>query len=167
MRNIELKARLRDREAAEAACRRLSASDEGDIHQTDTYFHVPAGRLKLRVSEPGDDYLVFYKRPDVPDAKGCDYSIEIVRPGVGNVLSEALGVLAVVVKTRSLHLWKNVRIHLDRVDDLGDFIEFEAVLSDDADDADGHAKLARLREVFDIRDEDLIASSYLELSAQQ
>lgn len=163
MRNIELKARLREREAAEKACRRMDASDEGDIRQTDTYYNVPEGRLKLRVSEPGDDYLVFYRRPDVPDAKGCDYSIEVVPPGVGDVLSDALGVLAVVVKTRSLHLWENVRIHLDRVDGLGDFIEFEAVLSDGDDDADGHAKLAQLREAFGIRDDDLIANSYLEL----
>ncbi len=165
-RNIELKARLRDREAALAACRALGADSQGDIHQVDTYFRVPEGRFKLRASDPGDDYLVFYRRPDVSGPKGCDYDIATVDRGLRTVLAAALGVLAEVDKTRTLFLWRNVRIHLDVVHGLGEFIEFEAVLSDACEDDDGHAKLDHLQQVFDVRPGDLIERSYLDLTLE-
>lgn len=163
MRNIELKARLRDRERALGVCRALGAVAQGDIRQKDTYFPVPGGRFKLRESDPGEDYLVFYRRPDAGAARGCDYDIAVVERGIGPVLAAALGTLAVVEKVRTLFLWENVRIHLDRVAGLGDFIEFEAVLSEQYDDEDGHRKVARLQEAFGIAPEDLVDTSYLEL----
>lgn len=162
-RNIELKARLHDREAAVAVCEGLGASFEGHIHQVDTYFRVAEGRFKLRESDPGDDYLVQYRRPDVPGAKGCDYTITVTPRSIRPVLAQALGVLAVVDKVRTLFLWENVRIHLDRVEKLGDFIEFEAVLDEEHDDADGEAKVARLRTAFGIEDDDILAPSYLDM----
>jgi len=165
-RNIELKARLHDRGRALAVCRELGAEPYGDIRQVDTYFPVGQGRLKLRESDPGDDYLVFYHRRDVADAKACDYAIAVVSHSVKPVLAAALGVLAVVDKIRTLFLWENVRIHLDSVPELGDFIEFEAVLSDAYDEADGHRKLARLRETFGIENGDVLAHSYLDLVRQ-
>lgn len=171
MRNVELKARLHDRTKAEEVCRALGAAYEGNIRQRDTYFAVREGRLKLRESDPGDDYLVFYRRPDVAGARGCDYEIAVVDRAAdraaGRVLGAALGVLAVIEKLRTLYLWENVRVHLDEVERLGSFIEFEAVLSEKHDDADGFAKLARLQEAFGIRSEDLLETSYLELMLER
>lgn len=163
MRNIELKAWLRDRTAALEACRALGARAQGDIQQADTYFRVAEGRLKLRVNVPGEAQLVFYRRADEPGPKGSDYTLVTVAPELRQQLAEALGVVAVVDKVRTLYLWENVRIHLDRVEGLGDFIEFEAVLTDGYDDADGHRKLARLQEAFEIRPNDLVPQSYVDL----
>lgn len=163
MRNIELKARLRDRSAAVAMCESLRAAAQGDLWQRDTYFPVPEGRFKMREIDPGEDYLVFYRRADLAGVKGCDYTTEPVRRSLRDVLCEALGTLAVVEKTRTLYLWHNVRIHLDRVTDLGDFIEFEAVLDDTRDDADGVRKLEELQRAFGICPEDIEAGSYLDL----
>jgi predicted adenylyl cyclase CyaB len=167
MRNIELKARLRDRENALRACGQLEASAEGDIHQVDTYFKVPAGRLKLREATPGRTELVFYHRPDVAGPKGCDYELETVQPTIKDFLHKALGTLAVVDKVRTLYLWQNVRIHLDAVKGLGDFIEFEAVLDGDHDDADGHKKLAMLIDRFGLEAEDHLEVSYLEMMLEE
>ncbi len=163
MRNIELKAHLRDRQQALTACRDLGAAYQGVIHQRDTYYPVKEGRLKLRESEPGEDYLVFYRRPDLAGPKGCDYLIQTIDRSVAPLLREALGTVAVVEKTRTLFVWENVRIHLDRVRGLGEFIEFEAVLSDDYDDDDGSRKVEYLRESFALDPADLIEGSYLEL----
>ncbi len=163
MRNIELKARLRDPSRAVRICEEIGAAYQGDIRQTDTYFRVLEGRLKLRECEPGEDYLVFYRRPDMAHAKGSDYFIEPASPSMGTFLTTALGRLAVVRKVRALWLWENVRIHLDHVDELGAFIEFEAVLSTVHDDADGHAKIARLRTAFAIEEADLLPGSYVEM----
>lgn len=48
MRNIELKARLGDYEAALKAASAIATSRLGVQHQIDTYFHCRNGRLKLR-----------------------------------------------------------------------------------------------------------------------
>lgn len=164
MRNIELKARLSDRDDAEAVCKRISATLHGDIHQIDTYFQVPEGRLKLREKDPGEDELIFYTRPDTAESASSKYDIVPASPELKRVLADALGVVAVVDKVRALWLWKNVRIHLDRVNGLGDFIEFEAVLCDEYDDADGHEKVATLTEAFGLQKTDLIEGSYLDLT---
>ncbi len=163
-RNIELKARLRDRATALGVCEALGADPQGDIHQVDTYFAVPQGRLKLREAWPGRTELVQYFRPDVAGARGCDYQLAEMTAEVKPLLAEALGIIAVVDKVRTLHLWHNVRIHVDRVEGLGDFLEFEAVLDEDHDDADGHQKLSMLTERFGLREADLCPQSYLELS---
>lgn len=163
MRNIELKARLRDRSRALATCERIGAEPQGDFHQVDTYFPVPNGRMKLRECDPGEDYLVYYQRPDVADSKASDYAIEAASPTLKETLAAALGTIGVVDKLRSLWLWHNVRIHIDYVAGLGDYLEFEAVLSPGFDDRDGLDKLAFLREAFEIANTDLETGSYMDL----
>ncbi len=163
MRNIELKARLRDRAHADSVCASLGAAFQGDLHQTDTYFRVAKGRLKLRENEPGGAELIFYLRPDSTDTRASDYQVTPVDATLKVSLAGALGVLRIVRKTRSLWLWENVRIHLDAVDGLGDFLEFEAVLGEGHDDASGHRQLAGLREAFAISDADLVSQSYSDL----
>lgn len=164
MRNVELKAQLPDRAGAEACCTRIGAIYQGDIHQVDTYFRVPEGRLKLREKEPGGDELIFYRRADIAEAKASEYHISPATSELKTLFSEAFGVVAVVDKVRGLWLWENVRIHLDRVEGIGDFIEFEAVLDDEHDDADGHRKIQGLRQTFQIASTALIQRSYLDLS---
>lgn len=164
MRNIELKARLRNWEDALRVCRELGAAAQGGITQVDTYFNVPEGRLKLREASPGRTELVYYQRPNEAGPKGCDYWLSPADAQVKPLLGVALGVLAVVRKVRTLYLWGNVRIHLDQVEGLGQFIEFEAVLDEAHGDADGHAKLGRLMEDFGLMPEDHQTHSYLEIT---
>jgi adenylate cyclase class IV len=84
------------------------------------------------------------------------------------LLTELLGVHRVVRKTREIALYQNVRIHLDRVDGLGSFVELEAVWDGaPAGEAEQLAKLAFLRERLAIHDADLVATSYEALLAEQ
>ena len=92
MRNIELKARLGDVAKAARVCEEIGAVYRGDIRQTDTYFHVPSGRLKLRQNDPGDTELIFYHRADLPGSKASDYEIAPASRELGDVLARALGV---------------------------------------------------------------------------
>lgn len=163
MRNIELKARLRDIESATVVCRQIGATYQREVRQTDTYFNVSSGRLKLRQNVPGNSELIFYHRADMPESRGSDYEIVPASPELARLLSDALGVCIVVTKSRTLWLWHNVRIHLDEVDHLGTFIEFEAVLNDVHDDTDGHRKIVELQHAFCIRESDFVACSYREL----
>ena len=128
--NLELKARCKSfRRAsgiAEALCRRRSAV----LKQTDTYFLVPQGRLKLREIAGHPSELIWYQRPDKAGAKISDYRIAKVRnpKQLCAILGKLFGILVTVRKVRHLYLHKNARIHLDRVSGLGEFIEFEVVV---------------------------------------
>lgn len=166
MRNIELKARKADLSLAGQVCEQLGARHAGDIRQVDTYFTVSHGRLKLREAQPGRVELVQYFREDRPEARGCDYLLYPATSELKPLLANALGVMAVVIKVRRLYLWENVRIHLDMVERLGGFIEFEAVLDEEHNDDDGHRKLEVLTEAFGLSRADICAQSYLDLVLQ-
>ena len=78
---------------------------------------------------------------------------------------QAMSIKAEVVKERTLYMLGPCRIHLDRVEGLGDFLEFEVVLSEDVSEREGHRIVDDLRREFDINDEDLISGSYADLVA--
>ena len=120
-RNIELKARDPDPARSLQAALQVGASDEGWLHQTDTYFRVPRGRLKLR-EEGAVAHLISYERADETVARESRYRLVPVGDSAGlkDALSDALGVLVVVEKSRRLLLWHGVRIHLDEVRGLED-----------------------------------------------
>jgi predicted adenylyl cyclase CyaB len=164
-RNIELKARCTDLARAEKAAQSLGATSHGVLVQTDTYFHVIHGRLKLREIEGRGAELIRYERADKTDFRASDYDVvPVANPAeLKAALGRALGVRGEVHKRRLLYLWQNVRIHLDDVRDLGTFIEFEAVLEADADESESLERLKTLAERLAVRDDDRIAQSYSDL----
>jgi predicted adenylyl cyclase CyaB len=170
--NVELKARLASREAAVAVARGLGAEDQGEELQTDTYFTTGAERLKLRESSSGAHWLIRYSRPDRTEARKSQYRLTAVKDpaSFGAILAKQWGVRAVVRKVRHLFLWQGrVRIHLDRVDGLGEFLEFEAVLDPARPEYDEEAArrdVAELVRAFGVRDEDLVPTSYSTLVMQ-
>jgi predicted adenylyl cyclase CyaB len=164
-RNLELKAKDRDPARSLQVCIELGAEDRGTLTQRDTYFGVPQGRLKLR-EEPDGATLIAYERPDLAGNKESRYRlVEVPEPdGMRAALESALGIAVVVAKSRHLFLHENVRIHLDRVVGLGDFIEFEAVVAAGDDPTRFTAVLDDLRAGFGIRDVDPVRASYSDLS---
>lgn len=82
-------------------------------------------------------------------------------------LLETLGMKAVIAKERRLYLWEGVRIHLDRVDGLGDFIEFEAIADPDSDLSREQAKVLALRQAFEIDEARLVARSYCDMATTE
>jgi homotetrameric cytidine deaminase len=166
-RNVELKARDPDPEATLARALRAGATDHGVIRQRDTYFAVPQGRLKLREEEPGGARLISYRRPDAADERVSDYRLVPVPDpdGLRAALAETCGVRVEVVKRRRLLLWETVRIHLDEVEGLGNFLELEAVAEPDSDLSSERARVAHLRAALDIADEALQAGSYADAVA--
>lgn len=165
--NIELKARDGDRQRSSEVCESLGAEDCGVLVQRDTYFNVSHGRLKLREENGATPHLIAYERPDLSEQRESRYRIVEVQnvEEMKAALSGTLGVKVVVAKERRLFLWEgNVRIHLDAVEGMGNFIEFEAIASAGSDLSREQAQVAKLREAFGITDADLIASSYSDLA---
>ena len=165
MRNIELKAHLSNFDSAHQTAEAIAEKRLGVQHQVDTYFSCHQGRLKLRQIDRSPAQLVWYARPDEPGAKASDYLVvPVANPEtLKAALTAALGIWVMVKKHREIFLWKNVRIHLDRVESLGNFIEFEAVLGTGDDDASGHECLKTLSDQFQIEPEHLVANSYSDL----
>lgn len=129
-RNIELKARIDSLEIAREICAQF-ATFSGLERQTDIYFRCAHGRLKLRERAGLPAQLVGYQRADATTPRASDYwLVPISEPALLKAaLAATLGVLVIVEKQRDVFLYQNVRIHLDRVSELGEFVEFEAVLA--------------------------------------
>ena len=164
-RNIELKARCQDLAGARDGARSAGAIHQGLLIQTDTYFHCRNGRLKLRQIEGGKSELIWYERADSPEIRGSDYILTPISDATSvlDALSAAMGVRITVRKRRELWLYDNVRIHLDEVDGLGDFVEFEAVIRSDGDAEAAPRQIATLAGALKIFEKDLVSQSYCDL----
>ena len=164
--NVEIKARIDNVDALLPLARALSEDDHPQlIHQDDTFFAVPQGRLKLRVFGDGSGELIHYHRPDADGPKRSDYLLAPVPEpeSLREVLSRACGLLGRVRKERLLVLVGTTRIHLDRVEGLGDFLELEVVLSDGQTEADGVAIAQDLMAQLQVLPTQLVSGAYLDL----
>lgn len=161
-RNVEIKARVTDLLAIRARVEALGASGPELLLQTDTFFNVAHGRLKLREFGDGSGELIAYKRPDITGPKLSSYSrTPILDPtAVRKILEGVLGVHAAVKKRRLVFLLGRTRIHLDDVEGLGTFIEFEVVLRDDQAVEDGERIAADLMIRLGITEGDLVSGAY-------
>lgn len=162
---VEIKAVCRDLSRARELIRSWGAEFLGRENQTDTFYNVPSGRLKLRVSS-AERLLIGYERPDQAGPKHCLVDLyPVEHPEAMHRLLEArLGVRIVVRKDRERWLLDNVKFHLDRVDNLGEFIEIEIL------GKRGRDSVESLREVcgefmdrLGIEPGDLVESAYADL----
>jgi adenylate cyclase class IV len=167
--NIEVKARANDWDAQRARAARLAGTEPLLLEQVDTFFKVPAGRLKLRHLAPDQGELIFYQRPDQLGPKRSDYSVAITdRPeALRETLAQALGVWGEVKKRRWVFVSEafggHTRIHFDEVKGLGQHIELEVILQEGQSPEDGERIAEEFRAALDIHDDDLIDCAYLDL----
>ena len=150
-RNIEIKAHVADMDALTARAAAIADSGPVEIAQDDTFFRCDNGRLKLRTYADGTGHLIFYRRPDQGGPKESFY---VLAPTASpDALREALtlanGQAGRVIKHRTVFMVGRTRVHLDRVEGLGDFMELEVVLAGD-EPADlgvreAHELMARLQ----------------------
>lgn len=163
--NVEIKARLRGK-IASARERALVLSTEAPkvIEQEDTFFFVPRGRLKLRVSNAAPAELIYYERADESSPnRSIFFAAHIDDPtAMKRVLETSLGIRGVIRKTRELFLAANTRIHLDDVESLGRFIELEVMLAGESE-ATGHKKCREMMHALGIDETDLVDCAYIDM----
>ncbi|MCP4724418.1 MAG: class IV adenylate cyclase, partial [bacterium] len=138
---------------------------KGIDKQTDTYFDVKKGRLKLREGNI-ESNLIYYNRENTAGPKKSDVILYPVGDGssLKDILTETIGILTVVDKQREIYFIENVKFHIDIVKGLGSFIEIEAI------DLEGNIGLDTLREqcdkymeMFEVNAGDLIDCSYSDM----
>lgn len=174
-RNLELKVRLgRDGDADAVRARAVEAFGVGftELRQIDAYFVVAHGRLKVRrIDGPGhlsSAELIAYSRPDESGPRWSDYHRVPVPAGDVAALLAALGAtcgaLAVVRKRRSVAVVERTRIHIDRVEALGAFVELETMVTGTvADGATADEELARIARALGLDAFEVVAGSYSDM----
>ena len=163
--NIEIKARTTRSDKIREYLLANDAHYKGTDVQTDTYFNVAFGRLKLRQGNI-ENSLIFYNREDIAGLKQSDFELLHVTNGdrLKAILANAMGVKIEVKKSREIYYIANVKFHIDTLERLGNFVEIEAT------NIGCDLSIKHLREQcrfyvreFGIKDEDFIAVSYSDM----
>ena len=141
--NFEVKART----SRLGAIRRWLLANHAEFRgvdvQTDTYFHLPESRGRLKLREGNiENSLIHYRRPDNPEARVSDVALAPAADpaSLKGVLERALGVLTIVRKKREIYFIGNVKFHLDELEGIGQFVEIEAIATG------SHAGIETLKE---------------------
>ena len=168
MQNLEIKARYADHDRGARLAREAGADLHGRLTQTDTYFNIRPGRLKLRHTRVGpvERYeLIHYRRWNRPAARTSDYQLLPIADGPRalDFFTAALGVLVRVDKERTLYVKDNLRVHLDEVPRLGRFLEFELAVTPAYPMEACRLQVQELMRLFDIAPADLVKVSYSDL----
>lgn len=163
--NFECKARTIDLNKSESLLLGLHPKFIGEDYQSDTYFNVPKGRLKLRAGNI-ENALIYYERQDIEGAKKSDILLYKHSPDktLKDILTTLHGIMVVVNKRRRIYRIENVKFHFDTITELGTFIEVEAI------DETGIIGIEKLKEqctayakVLNIQAGDYISISYSDM----
>ncbi len=164
LKNIEIKACLRDIYSTEKSVIQFCGKPFSVENQIDTFFKTESGRLKLR--ESGEkSALIYYNRKNSKEPTHSDIAISFVEDAesLKSVLSKSYGIRGIVKKKRILYKYGQTRIHLDNVEGLGKFIELEVVLNDNQTNDDGIKVANNLVQKLNIQESDLIDVAYIDL----
>lgn len=168
-RNIEIKASIE--RIDDLLPKALAIADQGpvEIEQDDTFFRCDAGRLKLRTLSPSAGELIFYRRADQQGPRESFYQLTPTHEPdrLRETLSLAWGQIGRVQKKRTLLLVGRTRIHLDRVQGLGHFLELEVVLEEDEPLEAGMQEANDIMAQLGVEPSRLIEGAYLDLLLRQ
>jgi adenylate cyclase class 2 len=163
--NVEIKARCKNPDAIRNYLQTNNALFKGTDEQTDTYFDVPNGRLKLREGNI-ENNLIFYHRENQAGPKNSKFHLVKIEDakGLKEVLTKSNGIKVVVKKKREIYYIGNVKFHVDEVPGLGSFTEIEAgnILADLTQEQLKEQCDFYMKE-FMIQPEDLIEVSYSDM----
>jgi adenylate cyclase, class 2 len=163
--NFEFKAKVDNLEKYESKLLTLNPVYQGPDNQTDTYFNVAKGRLKLREGNI-ENSLINYDRENIRGSKQSEIILYRHEPSVAlkEILARQLGLKTVVRKQRKIYFVDNVKIHFDRVEYLGTFIEVEAISSNGKFTVEELKKQCnRFFDFFELSQSDLIDKSYSDM----
>jgi predicted adenylyl cyclase CyaB len=166
-RNIEIKARIESVESMAPKATAIANAGPIEITQDDSFFRCEAGRLKLRSFSADRGELIFYQRANQHGPKESFYlrSPTSAPETLRELLSFAYGQLGRVRKQRTLFLVGRTRVHLDKVEELGHFLELEVPLAEEEPVEVGVREVEKIMQKLGIKPAQLIEGAYLDLLA--
>ena len=171
---VELKARVGDHEFLRTKLSALGAEYSGTFQQSDLYFKVPEGRLKLReVENNGTAELIYYERENIAGPKSDDaFILKVQEPeDLKKILKKILTPLIVIEKVREIYQYQGtavssnypyIQVHLDTVKNLGKFVELEMETSEKKQEKDKEI-LYNFANELGIEEKQLVELSYSDL----
>lgn len=164
MKNLELKVKLEDNYSTN----NIDKYYVDTLKQSDQYFNCEKGRLKLRIENRNDKITsegIYYLRSNTFDSKESVYELynienpEMFMKVFGNGLTTELE----IIKTRKLFLYKNARIHVDNVKELGNFLEIEVVIKTEEEDKNSDLIMKEVIDICNINNYEKVDCGYREL----
>lgn len=163
---MEIKARCAEPAAIRQFLVNSGADYKGLDQQTDTYFNVPNGRLKLREGNI-ENNLIYYERSNQAGPKDSFFRLVKTEDSTGlkEALAKAMGIKVEVKKSREIYFIRNVKFHIDEVPGLGSFVEIEAGnnLAPEMTRDQLKEQCEYYLQQFAIRPEDLLEMSYSDM----
>lgn len=165
MKNIEIKVKIHEWNRTLSSVEAFAGHTGITLSHFDTFFAVPVGRLKLRCIDSTHWELIYYWRADSEGPKISRYfRIPLRTPRASRwIIRKALRVKRVVYKERILFLVGDVRIHLDRVSGLGEFLELEVPVAKSRNQCLASVIINRIVENLGVQHCDYIKSAYADL----
>jgi len=160
--NYEIKCKIPDIAKFRNIIKKESSYIYSKETQTDIYYRVKKGRLKLRIINNDIASLIYYERSDKTKIRTSNYIISRTKDfkQLDNILRSQLKLLTVVSKVRHIFIKNNIRIHLDRVKKLGDFIEIEIIYKEIKS---AKKQMKELIEFLELNKNDFIKHSYSDM----
>lgn len=166
--NIEIKAKASEEEQNKiiGILKQNNAKYLGADIQTDIYFKVERGRLKLRRGDI-ENYLIYYEREDKNEPKQSDVILFDNQGKISEleeIMKKTHDILIRVEKKRNIYFIENVKFHIDNVCLLGRFIEIEAISQDKIISIEKlQEQCTYYKNLLEIKDENLIKNSYSDM----
>lgn len=166
--DVNVKAHCRAPEFVEQKLLEAGAHYVGEDHQTDTFYQVDIGKLKVREGQI-ENLITHYQRETVGEEWHTRVWIYERNPNRGRIEEIIKGrqIVGKISKRRKIFFIENVKFHLDNITDGRCFVEIEAM------DRKGDLGISYLsaqakyyRHLLDIREEDILKSSYIDLISE-
>ena len=162
--NLEIKLRV---DSFEKIKEKLSSYYSDTLKQKDTYYVVNNGRLKLRQENERAGYFIRYYRDNLLSEKTSKYYTYDV-PNVEEfnlIFDTSMQIEVIIEKERTLYLYKNARIHLDKIVGIPNslYVEIEVVIKTEEDDENSHKLMEELLTIMNLKDNEVVALGYREI----
>jgi len=137
----------------------------GVDNQVDTYLKVEEGRLKIRKGDI-ENCLVYYNREYKEDSKQSNvelYSL-LKHSYLEKIIRKTHDILVIIDKKREIYFINNLKFHIDDVQELGKFVEIEAISENEKIPLEKIKKQCEYyKSLFGINNKDLIKDSYSDM----
>lgn len=163
--DVNVKARCRMPELVEQRIREAGADYLGEDYQTDTFYKVEFGKLKVRKGKI-ENLITHYQRVTVGDEWHTQVWLYEFNPDTKRIaeLTKNRELIGKIAKRRKIFFIANVKFHLDTLEGGESFVEIEAMdRNGDLGRAHLSAQARYYRQLLEIREEDILKSSYIDL----
>ncbi len=169
---VEVKIKLKDLNEFKKKLLELGVKRLGEWFEEDIYFKHPSVDFKatdeaLRLRRVDGKINLTYKGPKISSNSKTreEIDVEVVDFNTVRLLFEKLRfqVLTRVAKKREVYLFEEIKISLDKVEDLGDFAEFEILIEYERHVKEAEEKVFNLLRRLGFNKSNSVTLSYLEL----